>query len=183
MKPLFTVHAGEYLVGSRIEKQFPRLNIWLPSKDTGVDLLLTNAKTTRAVSLQVKFSKDFTPTHHTPFIQSRIMATGWWTHQEKKIRDSKANFWIFVLPSFTEHKSSFVVIQPKELLRRLRVIHRRSEKRIHSYFWVTKTGRCWETRGLNKADQELIAFDRFRDRNRDFTPFLDRWSVIGKLIK
>jgi hypothetical protein len=29
MTPLFTVHAGEYLVGSYIEEHFKRLNIWV----------------------------------------------------------------------------------------------------------------------------------------------------------
>ena len=61
MKQLFTVHVGEYLVGEEIERTFPRWNVWLPSKDTGVDLLVTDAKNRKAVSLQVKFSKDFTP--------------------------------------------------------------------------------------------------------------------------
>ena len=63
MKPLFTVHAGEYLVGSYIEEHYPKWDVWVPSKDTGVDLLVTDTQNARAVSLQVKFSKDFTPTH------------------------------------------------------------------------------------------------------------------------
>ena len=44
MRPIFTVHAGEFLVGEHIEKKFPELNVWIPSKDTGVDLLVTNKK-------------------------------------------------------------------------------------------------------------------------------------------
>ncbi len=40
MKPLFTIHAGEYLVGERIEKNFKEWNVWIPSKDTGIDLLV-----------------------------------------------------------------------------------------------------------------------------------------------
>ena len=39
MKSLFTVHAGEYLVGSHIERNFKRVNVWLPAKDTGVEQL------------------------------------------------------------------------------------------------------------------------------------------------
>jgi len=63
MKQLFTVHAGEYLAGSYIEEHYPKWNVWVSSKDTGVDLLVTDTRNARAVSLQVKFSKDFTPTH------------------------------------------------------------------------------------------------------------------------
>jgi len=173
MKPLFTVHAGEYLVGSYIEAHYPKWNVWIPSKDTGVDLLVTNTRSTRAVSLQVKFSKDFNPTHRPAFLQHKLMAAGWWTHQEKKIRDSRADFWVFVIPSFTEHETSFVILKPRELLRRLREIHGRTRKPIHSYLWITKTRRCWEARGLPNSDQELMAFDRFTDKKRDFTLFLN----------
>ena len=42
MKSLFSIHAGEYLVGSHIEKSYPKWNVWIPSKDTGIDLLVTN---------------------------------------------------------------------------------------------------------------------------------------------
>jgi hypothetical protein len=183
MKPLFTVHAGEYLVGSHIEAQYPKWNVWVPSKDTGVDLLVTNARCTKSVSLQVKFSKDFNPTHRPKPLQSKLKATGWWTHQEQKIRDSRANFWIFVLPSFTERETSFIIVSPNELLRRLHAIHGESGKRIHSYLWVTRTGRCWEARGLKKQDEKHIADDRLTDRDRDFTSFLNGWKQIERMMR
>lgn len=183
MKPLFTIHAGEYLVGSYIEEHYSKWNLWIPSRDTGVDLLVTNARNKKAVSLQVKFSKDFNPTHRPSFLQSKLMPTGWWTHQGKKVKNSRADFWVFVLPSFTERQTSFIIISPNELLRRLLTIHGKSEKRIHSYLWITKTSRCWEARGLNKQDEELIAFDRFTDRARDFTSFLNGWSQIERMMK
>ena len=40
MKPIFTIHAGEYLVAAEIEKTLKEVTVWLPSKDTGIDLLL-----------------------------------------------------------------------------------------------------------------------------------------------
>jgi hypothetical protein len=183
MRPLFTVHAGEYLVGSFIEEHYPRWKVWIPSKDTGIDLLITDARNAKAVSLQVKFSKDFNPTHRTILLQSKLTAAGWWTHQETKIKDSKADFWVFVLSSFTEHQTHFIIIQPTELLRRFRAIRSNAEKRIHSYLWVTKSQRCWEARGLNNADQEMIAFERFSDSARDFTQYLDAWAEVGKKLK
>jgi len=183
MRPLFTVHAGEYLVGAYIEHTYPQWCVWVPSKDTGIDLLVTDSRNRRAVSLQVKFSKDFNPTHHPILVQNKLMATGWWTHQDQKIEKSKADFWVFVLPSFIEHETSFIIVPPSDLLRRFRAIHGRAGKRIHSYLWVTKTGHCWETRGLPSADQELIAFDRFSNQSRDFTRFLNAWQQIGKRLK
>lgn len=62
MTPLFTIHAGEYLVGLYIERRYgKRFNVWIPSKDTGIDLLVSDRKNRRTASLQVKFGKDFLP--------------------------------------------------------------------------------------------------------------------------
>jgi hypothetical protein len=59
MRPIFTIHAGEFLVGEYIEKSYPELNVWIPSKDTGIDLLVTNKKdASKSVAIQVKMSRD-----------------------------------------------------------------------------------------------------------------------------
>ena len=63
MKPLFTSHAGEFVVGEYIERKYPRVNVWVPTKDTGVDLLISGKKNKRVLSLQVKFSRDSPDTH------------------------------------------------------------------------------------------------------------------------
>ncbi len=183
MKPMFTVHAGEYLVGTYIEHAYPRWRSWLPSKDTGIDLLVTDAKNRKAVTLQVKFSKDFNPTHGSLLLQNRLLSAGWWTHDPKKIRESSADFWVFVLPSFMEKRTSFIILPPLELLRRLKAIHGTTKGRIHSYLRVTKTKRCWEARGLTNADHELIALDRFSDKNRDFSAFLNAWKQIEARLR
>src|ERR1700738_2367050 len=82
MKPMFSVHAGEYLTGSHIEKQFRRVNLWVPAKDTGIDLLVSDRANRQTVSLQVKFSKDFLVAHmqkEAPEFQHKLRACGWWT--------------------------------------------------------------------------------------------------------
>jgi hypothetical protein len=183
MKPLFTIHAGEYLAGAYIERTFPRCNVWLPSKDTGVDLLVTDKRNRKAVPLQVKFSKDWTPTHLSPLQQSHLLAAGWWSLDTRKIQKSNADFWLFVLPSFVEKETSFIILPRVELLRRFKAIHGTAKTRIDSYLRVTKTKRCWEARGLPNADQELIALDRFTDENRDFTVFLNAWKQIKSRLK
>jgi len=160
MKPLFTVHAGEYLVGSHIETHYKKWNIWVPAKDTGIDLLATNEENTKTVSFQIKYSKDWTPTGGPSLHNTKLLASGWWSLQEKKIKASKADFWIFVLPSFTEQSINFVLVPPAELLRRFYAIFGKS-KRFDSYLRVTKSGRCWEERGLKISHQEMIAFDQF----------------------
>lgn len=182
MKPLFTIHAGEYLVGSHIEKYYPRWNVWLPSKDTGIDLLITNPRNKKSVSLQVKHSKDFNPTNRPTLIQEKLTAKGWWTHKELKIKNSPADFWIFVLPSYSEHETNFVIIKPYELLRRLKRIHGQRD-RIHSYLMITKSKRCWEGRGLRSAAQDKIAIDQFKNAARDFSQFLNAWGMLEQKLR
>ena len=182
MKPLFTVHAGEYLVGEYIERTFPGWNVWLPSKDTGVDLLVTDRRNRKTVSLQVKFSKDYS-FYRSLLLQSRMLAGGWWSLDARKIQKSNADFWIFVLPSFVEKEISFIIVSPNELLRRYKAIFATANQRIDSYLRVTKTNRCWEARGLLDADMDLVALDRFADEKRDFTEFLNAWKQIKSRLK
>jgi|GEM_PF-6304323 len=68
MRPLFTVHAGEFLVGEYIEETFSSLKVWIPAKDTGIDLLVTDAGARHAISLQVKLSRDYRPPEATEYI-------------------------------------------------------------------------------------------------------------------
>ncbi len=42
---------------------------------------------------------------------------------------------------------------------------------------------CWETRGLNKLDQEQIAIGAYKNRQRNLTPYLNDWKTIEKLNK
>ena len=182
MQPIFTIHAGEYLVGSYIENKFKKYNVWVPSKDTGIDLLVTNSKNSKAVSLQVKFSKDYTATHMEAVFQNKFKAWGWWTLNSDKIRKSKADLWVFVMQSFQQKTIECVVVPPKLLLQRLRKIHGR-KKLIQSYILVTNKNKCWETRGLNKADKILIAHNTYSKDIRDFTAYLNNWTSLKKVLK
>jgi len=71
MRPLFTIHAGEYLVGLHVQKHL-KLNAWIPAKDIGIDLLVTDMENRRTVSLQVKYGKDFLPEETNPTIRKRF---------------------------------------------------------------------------------------------------------------
>ena len=75
MKPLLTIHADEFLVCGEIEHKFPNVNVWVPAKDTGVDLLVTDASNERAISLQVKFSRDYVVATHTTHMQNEFFHT------------------------------------------------------------------------------------------------------------
>jgi len=177
MKPIFTIHAGEYLVGSYIEENFKGLSIWIPSKDSEIDLLLTNHKNEITVTLQVKFSKDFLTTHMEETFQMGLISCGWWSLNQEKIKRSSADFWVFVLHSVGQKTKQFLIIEPRELHKKLASIHG-NDKNIQCYLWVTKKNKCWEARGLNKKDQVLIANHLYENEFRDFTKYLNNWDKI-----
>lgn len=181
MKPLFTIHAGEFVAGDFIERNFRHLNVWVPGKDKGIDLLVTDAKNKKSVSLQIKFSKDYSHSHLPEKFQKAVRAFGWWSLGHKKIASSVADYWVLVLmPSFERKKFDFVVTTPRNLLKRLEGIHGKP-KTIQSYLWVTKNGGCWETRGLRQVEKKLIAQNQFHNRLRDFTAYLNNWQPLEKI--
>jgi hypothetical protein len=184
MRPLFTVHAGEYVVGSYIERNYPHVNLWIPAKDTGVDLLVSDKANKKAVTLQVKYSRDFIATD--PKRTGMPGVLGWWTLDRGKIAKSRADYWVFLIVGSATGDHDFIVIKPHELLTRLDAIHGSVGKngRIQMYLWATKKGKqraCWEARGLTIADQNLIKSWEFVDHARDFTPFLDDWRPLELL--
>src|ERR1700721_103246 len=100
MRPLFTIHAGEYLLASYIENRWPNFNVWVPSRDTGVALLVSDRDNHWTVSLQVKFSKDYLFTHLGPEFQEPFRAFGWWAINQDKLRASRADFWVLMSHGF-----------------------------------------------------------------------------------
>lgn len=180
MTPLFTVHAGEFLAGDYIERTFSRVRVWVPSKDTGVDLLVTDAKNRKTISLQVKFSRDFLATHMPALYRGPLRACGWWTLNREKLAASAADFWVFVLLGFAQRSTDFVIASPGELLKRLEAIHG-TPKTIQTYLWVTQKERCWETRGLNNPDKVAVAEGHFKDSLRNCTPYLNNWQALKEL--
>jgi hypothetical protein len=177
MKPIFTIHAGEFLVASYIEQTFKDYLVWLPSRDSGVDLLLTNKRCTKTVSVQVKFSRDFLVTHMADALRPGLKACGWFTLNTKKLSQSAAQFWIFALYPFNQKELDFVIMPPAVALDRFTSLHGRRNA-IQSYMWVTKKKRCWEARGLSRQDQLLIANDQYQNSTRDLTPYLNNWTPV-----
>lgn len=187
MQPIFTIHAGEYLVGSHIEQKYKnKFNVWIPSKDTGVDLLVTNHENTKTASIQVKFSKDFLVTHGRPEYQNKLISCGWWTLNREKIEKSLADIWIFVLHTFNQKNMQYVIITPAELKKRLNTLHP-NDKLIQTYLWVTrgKSQKCWETRGLKKKDTNSIVDGNYNGADKDsrnFSEYLNNWETMIKKL-
>jgi|SRR5439155_10726724 len=179
MRPLFTIHAGEYLVAQEIEQQFKRALVWVPARDTGVDLLVSDRRRGRTIALQVKYSKDFLPLGPAEF-QKPLRARGWWTLDRDKLRGSVADLWVFVLPGFAAATVDYLLIPPRELWRRLRALHGQP-KRLHIYLTVTESGRCFETRGVRRDDLRRIAWDAYRHTVRDLSRWLNAWAPVARL--
>ncbi|MBI2272019.1 MAG: hypothetical protein HYU69_16895 [Bacteroidetes bacterium] len=177
MKPIFTIHAGEYLVAAEIEKSLRSATVWLPSKDTGIDLLLTDKTNKRTTSVQVKFSKDFNSTHVKEHLRPNIKGTGWWTLNREKIEKSPADYWIFILYSFEKKSNDFIIIEPKTILKIFASLDRK-EKSIHCYITVTNNKKAFESRGLSKMDMQLLCDNKFVNPKRDLTKYLNNWGPI-----
>ena len=183
MRPLFTVHAGEFLVGEFIEKSFPTLNVWIPSKDTGIDLLVTSKKNSSSVSLQVKLSRDYKAPEAANDFDRDLVAAGWLTLAHDKIAKSTADYWVIVLVSHERKlQPQFIVIPPSELLERLVSIHGQS-KNYQVYPWVTKSKVALEGRGLLKAQKKDLAAGSLPLGHRDLSTFLGNWSALQRIAK
>jgi len=184
MKPLFTLHAGEIVAGEHIEHAYKNVNVWVPTKDTGVDILVTDKTNKKVVSLQVKYSKHFQSGLNDAKLERGLRACGWWTLTRKKIKDSSADYWIFALRGLESKEFDFIIIPPTELLRRLDAIYPKKLSTCHTYLWVTneKKSKCWTTRGLGKTKQSLIAQGTFSNHEDwDFSDYLNNWSPVKEL--
>ena len=178
MQPIFTIHAGEYLVADYIERHYGNshhLRVWVPSKDDGIDLLVTDDKCRNAVSLQVKYSKSYD-------CKSEYDASGWWKLNREKIEKSKADYWVFVMPEFLGKKKvsscCFVILTPKELIKRLMLIHEKNHEKDKPYnmYLTVKGDVAIETRGANMADRNMLFAEP--TGHRDFSCFLNRWGDV-----
>ena len=172
MRSLFTIHQGEYLVGSKLETHKRKPNIWIPTKDVGVDLLVSCKETNNTTSIQVKFSKDYNITNRT---QDNFLAGGWWQFKAEKIAKSTADYWVLVLYSANKRvKTQFIVLKPAVLLSRLQSLRGHNKKTLNTYLEILETHKqkmCFETRQLKKAERQRL--DQI-DIRRDFTEFLDQ---------
>jgi hypothetical protein len=184
VRPLFTLHAGEVVVGQHIEHNYTNLEVWVPTKDTGVDFLVTNKDNKKALSLQVKLSKDHFASLKNAEISKQTRAYGWLTLNRKKIDESTADYWIIVLLGFNGNSKDFIIIKPKELLKRLEGTPGRKNGLVDTFIWVTdtETKTCWEARGLKNKEKLLVLQGRYNDKTkRDFKGNFNNWSPIEKL--
>ena len=175
MKPIFTIHEGEFLAGDHINRRLGhKYDVWVPTKDSGVDLLVTRKRHRgQAVGLQVKFSRCFEIRAE---LAPRLIATSWFTLEPQKIRRSQADLWVFVILTL-KHDRHFVVIPKRELQKR---IPRNSAKKWNLYLWVYNNRTCYQVRDLGKEEKFDTMHRGVRDQHRDFSEWLENWKLIDK---
>lgn len=173
MKPIFTIHEGEFLVGDHINRKFGRkYDVWVPTKDSGIDLLVTRKlQKGKPVGLQVKFSRSFSIPEE---LARHLIATSWFTLEPKKIRNSQADLWVFVIITL-KHDQHFVVIPKRELQKRL---PRNTRGKWNLYLWVYDNQVCYQVRELNKEQKFDTMHRGVRHRQHDFTEWLENWSLL-----
>jgi hypothetical protein len=178
VKPLFTIHEGEFLVGDHINRTLGRkYDVWVPTKDTGVDLLVTRKRRQgRAVGLQVKFSRSFSIQEE---LARHLIATSWFTLQPKKIRESPADLWVFVILTL-KHEEHFVVVPTAELRK---CIPRGSSAKWNLYLWVYDDGSCYQVRDLSSEERLGTMRHGVRDRRRDFSKWLGSWALLERYTR
>ncbi len=178
MKPLFTVYAGEFLVGDYINRRLGRrFDVWVPTKDTGVDLLVTRRQRGGTpVGLQVKFSRSFGIREE---MARHLIATSWFTLDPQKIRESRADLWVFVILTL-KHEAHFVVVPISELRKRT---PRGSGKKWNVYLWVFDDGTCYQVRDLSNEERLTAMHEGVRDRRMDFTEWLERWDLLDRYTR
>lgn len=64
-----------------------KLNVWIPVKDTGIDLLVTDSENRRTVSMQVKYGKDFLPGKSAK-LRKELRSLSWFTLNRAKLDSS-----------------------------------------------------------------------------------------------
>lgn len=173
MKPLFTIHEGEFLVGEYISRKFKdKCDVYVPVKDRGIDILVTyKKKRIPPIGIQVKFSRGFNDRHKTP---DQFITRGWYTLDPQKVRKSPADLWVFAILTL-RHDAYYVVIPQSELRKR---IPRKCPKRWHLYITVYKGDRCYDTRGLKNTKVRQLIDSNCIEPRRDYTKYLNNWKLI-----
>lgn len=172
MKALFTIHEGEYLVGNRLERDFSDFELWLPSKDTGIDLLISEKDNpSNCVTIQVKHSKDYKDMTKGLDEIKGVSSCGWWKFGSEKIDKSRATVWVLSCWNIFENKLELIMLEKDELLSKLESVH--TKKSAHQlYLWFLEDGRCIDVRDLNIAARKEAVMNHESYPERDFTEYV-----------
>jgi len=182
MRPIFTIHAGEYVFGEAFQKRFPKADLWVPAKDKGTDFLITEPSLSEPISVQVKMSKDYSKTQAIDSFEKSRKAGGWFTFSHDKIANSPAQIWTIVLISTARTaKPVFINIRPEVLLGNLCKVHGK-QKSYNVYPWLMEINSkivCVEGRSLKEPERNNLADGGPIPDGRDWTQHYENWEIFG----
>ncbi|MEO0371892.1 MAG: hypothetical protein AAF231_10580 [Pseudomonadota bacterium] len=191
MRPIFTIHAGEYLFGKKLKNMRPNADLWLPVKDKGIDFLLTDPDFKKPVGVQVKMSKDYSDVEAKSEYEKALVAGGWFTFSRKKLEHSNADVWSLILVPWQKRETpQYINLRPHTLLNHLEAIHgRRDSYDLYpSVFRLKGEGPkkthqklCVETRGLRASQRSDLVSGSLDLGPRDWCQFLDNWKLLESI--
>lgn len=177
MVPFISLHPGEVFVGNFIESNFKRLNLWIPAKDSGVDLLVTSISNNSSISIQVKSSRDYNM-----MVDSGIKSGSFFNVRRNNLISSPAKLWIFVQHSARSKGwcQDYIVFERDELVVQLEEVFG-SPEQYTIYFSITGDGRVWITRGVPRKSLANMYGGDPAYRNREVLGKLNNWEALKSL--
>ena len=186
MRPIFTIHAGEFVFGEEIERRYKNCDLWIPAKDKGIDFLITGNPQKAPLSVQVKMSRDFSKNIALSNFDKSVYASGWFQFSKKKLEESPAKIWSLVMLSRDRRiEPVFINIQPQEMLRRLQKIHGSVATTFAVYPCLMKINgklQCVEVRGLKAHERNQLAIGAIDYPDRDWTDFHNNWEEFNSAL-
>ena len=192
MRPIFTIHAGEFIFGEEVERVAPKARLWMPTKDTGVDFFITGALRKSGVGVQVKMSRDYRPLQASSKFDEALEGAGWFVFSAKKLATSEADIWSLLVVSRERRKRPyFINIPPRVLLENLRRVHG-EQTSYHLYVWVISARKiagnpssnellCLEGRNIKEEGKAAIVTGDFQFGDRNLTKYLESWEFLERL--
>jgi len=171
MRHLYSPTPGEFLVGAELERR--EFRVYLPTKDSGIDLLA--ARDEHHLAVQVKESRTYP--------QPARSAVDWtsWTQLGPgdlgRAQELGVDFFVFVVhvPDVSGARPRFlplyIVIAPGELERRLAAYRPSADRAV--YWYQSEDRQLWEVRGRRSE-----AGPPFRVAERNFTSHLNAWGLL-----
>lgn len=178
IKNAWSLNVDELLVADKlrhyIDKNKHEVFFPLNSQLKDVDLILINLKNNKALSVQVKGSRTYSPTKSETERYGEGSAA-WFTLTKKSIfeNSNKVDFFVFVLHSMRDGKTkkeikiNYLIIPSKDFKRLTSKKKIRKGEKYHFFMWIDPNGKR--------------AFD-FNDRSNivRFSKYLDNWDLIVK---
>ena len=171
VRNIWSLEPAECILSEKLAEQ--GFDVYFPLRDVGVDLLIVKGE--KHVGIQVKESRYYIGRTW----KSGHVGHSWHQIREKKLMESKADFYVFLtyLPFYGEHKVSsfqnkFLIVPKHELEKRVK-IKDAGKKKVFSFCFHFEEKRVWDERVTVSTENELS----------DYSQFLEAWNLIKEALR